>query len=103
MARGLTFNQLFRRVNERAKANGKEFKHSRVKASLRKGVPQIAKKLGEEGVEAALAGAVESKPRLIAELADLQYQMTLLMVARKVTPEDVALELGRRTFDRSPK
>src|SRR5436189_4343622 len=59
---------LWRRVAERAKERPEG---SYVAGLLDEGVPACARKLGEEGVEAALAGAAETDERLLEELADL--------------------------------
>ena len=55
-----------------------------------------ARKVGEEGVEAALAGAGESDERLVEEAADLQFHLYVLLAARGLGPEDVEAELARR-------
>lgn len=64
---------------------------------LAKGPARIAKKLGEEGVEAALAGALEDRAALAAESADVLYHLAVLWAAVGVSPDDVAAELTRRT------
>ncbi|GAB5469870.1 MAG: phosphoribosyl-ATP diphosphatase [Rhodospirillales bacterium] len=64
---------------------------------LAKGPAVLAKKLGEEGVEAALAGACGSAEDLVAESADLLYHLTALWIARDVAPDAVWAELERRT------
>ena len=59
--------------------------------------PQLAaRKVGEEGVEAALAGAAESDERLVAELADLWFHSYALLAARGLDPAQVEDELRRR-------
>jgi phosphoribosyl-ATP pyrophosphohydrolase len=61
-----------------------------------RGIGQCAKKLGEEGVEAALA-AVEGDPKaVIAESADLLYHLLVVWEAAGVTPAQVYAELQRR-------
>lgn len=47
------------------------------------GVQAIAKKVGEEGVEVALAGAGQSKKLLLEETADLLFHLLLLLQNRK--------------------
>ena len=57
--------------------------------------PQLAaRKVGEEGVEAALAGAAESDERLVAELADLWFHSYALLAARGLDPAQVEDELA---------
>ncbi len=67
------------------------------------GTLKIAKKLGEEGVETALAAVAQDKTCLIAESADLLYHLLVLWAACDVTPEDAyaALEarVGRSGLD----
>ena len=59
--------------------------------------PQLAaRKVGEEGVEAALAGAVESDARLVDELADLFFHAYALLAARGIPLEAVEAELAGR-------
>jgi phosphoribosyl-ATP pyrophosphohydrolase/phosphoribosyl-AMP cyclohydrolase len=57
---------------------------------------QAARKVGEEGLEAAIAGASESDERLVAELADLWFHSYVLLAARGLDPDDVEAELRRR-------
>ena len=52
--------------------------------------------MGEEGLEAALAGAGESDERLIEEVADLFFHAYALLAARGIGLEDVEAELRRR-------
>lgn len=63
---------------------------------LAQGPDRIAKKLGEEAVEAALAGALEDRAALAAESADVLYHLAVLWAALEVDPGDVAAELARR-------
>ena len=60
------------------------------------GMERAAKKLGEEGVEAALAAAGESDERLISELADLWFASYVVLAARGLDPDAVEDELRRR-------
>ena len=46
------------------------------------GVRRIAQKVGEEGVEVALAAVVEGDPALLGEAADLLYHLAVLLRAR---------------------
>lgn len=55
-----------------------------------------ARKVGEEGVEAALAGAVEDDERVVAEVADLWFHALALLAARGLDPTLVEAELARR-------
>lgn len=60
------------------------------------GLHEIAKKVGEEGVEVVLAAAAQSDERLCEELADLAYHSLVLLAARGLTPDNVAAVLERR-------
>jgi phosphoribosyl-ATP pyrophosphohydrolase/phosphoribosyl-AMP cyclohydrolase len=60
------------------------------------GAGVAARKVGEEGVEAALAGAGESDERLVEELADLWFHTYVLLAARGLDPSRVEDELVRR-------
>jgi phosphoribosyl-ATP pyrophosphohydrolase/phosphoribosyl-AMP cyclohydrolase len=84
---------LWRRVAERAKERPEG---SYVAKLLDAGPAAAARKVGEEGVEAALAGATESDDRLIEELADLWFHSYVLLAARGLDPDDVEAELRRR-------
>ncbi|MHB1539921.1 MAG: bifunctional phosphoribosyl-AMP cyclohydrolase/phosphoribosyl-ATP diphosphatase HisIE [Steroidobacteraceae bacterium] len=60
------------------------------------GVTRMAQKVGEEGIEVALAAAVESADKLLAESADLLYHLALLLASRGLSLEDVSAELRAR-------
>lgn len=55
-----------------------------------------ARKVGEEGLEAALAGAGEPDERLVSEVADLWFHSYALLAARGLDPDAVEAELARR-------
>ena len=65
-------------------------------ASLLDAPAAAARKVGEEGLEAALAGAGESDERLVEELADLWFHSYVLLAARGLDPLLVEDELARR-------
>jgi len=56
----------------------------------------VAQKLGEEGVETALAAVAETPERLVSEAADLIYHLLVLLELRGVRLADVVSELERR-------
>ena len=60
------------------------------------GVNRIAQKVGEEGVEVALAGVVGSQEDLTNEAADLIFHLLILLKERRVGLMDVCCELNRR-------
>lgn len=63
----------------------------------RRGVAQCAKKLGEEGVEAAIAAVTGDRRHLTEEAADLLYHLLVLLHVSGVPFEAVKAELYRRT------
>jgi phosphoribosyl-ATP pyrophosphohydrolase/phosphoribosyl-AMP cyclohydrolase len=75
---------------------------SYVAGLLADGPAAAARKVGEEGVEAALAGATESDERLVEELADLWFHSYVLLAARGLDPSLVEDELRRRRSAQPP-
>lgn len=66
-------------------------------AKLLAGGPALtAKKLGEEGVEAALAVAAGSDAQVASEAADVIYHLLVAMRARGVPLDKLAAELSGR-------
>jgi phosphoribosyl-ATP pyrophosphohydrolase/phosphoribosyl-AMP cyclohydrolase len=63
---------------------------------LAKGIQKVAQKVGEEGVETALAGAGESERKVIEESADLLFHLLVLLRARNVPLSHVVAELEKR-------
>ncbi len=61
-----------------------------------RGRAQIAKKLGEEAVEALIEGIRGDRPKLIGESADMLYHLLTLWAAVNVKPKAVWQELARR-------
>jgi phosphoribosyl-ATP pyrophosphohydrolase/phosphoribosyl-AMP cyclohydrolase len=60
------------------------------------GVARVAQKVGEEGVELALAGAAQGEDNVIEEAADLLFHMLVLLRARGVTLPQVVRQLESR-------
>ena len=84
---------LWRRVRERAETMPEG---SYVAGLLRGGPTATAQKLGEEGVEAALAVASEDDERVVSEIADLWFASYVALAARGLDPAAVEEELARR-------
>ena len=63
---------------------------------LAEGPARAAQKVGEEGVETALAGRCGDDAELISEAADLVYHLTVLLKARGLAWRNVVGELARR-------
>jgi phosphoribosyl-AMP cyclohydrolase / phosphoribosyl-ATP pyrophosphohydrolase len=60
------------------------------------GVKRMAQKVGEEGVEVALAAQAGDGPELVSESADLLFHLALLLRAKGLSLGDVAAELAAR-------
>lgn len=60
------------------------------------GIRRIAQKVGEEGVETALAAVAQDDEALLGEAADLVYHLTVLLRARGKSLADVADVLAQR-------
>lgn len=60
------------------------------------GTLKIAQKVGEEGVETALAGVAEDDDALIGESADLLFHLLVLLRSRGLALQDVVERLQRR-------
>ena len=66
-------------------------------ASLLQGpLRRAAQKVGEEGVETALAAVAETEDKLTSEAADLVYHLLVLLAAKDVKFESVIAELKSR-------
>ena len=63
---------------------------------IAKGINKVAQKVGEEGVETALAGASESDEKLVEESADLLFHLLVLLRARGLTLRQVVTKLESR-------
>lgn len=60
------------------------------------GATRMAQKVGEEGVEVALAAVTQGDDKLVGEAADLLFHLTLLLKSRQLSLGDVVAELERR-------
>ena len=63
----------------------------------RAGVRRVAQKVGEEGVEGALAAVTADRDELLDESADLLYHLLVLLKAANVPLSEVMAELENRT------
>jgi phosphoribosyl-ATP pyrophosphohydrolase/phosphoribosyl-AMP cyclohydrolase len=63
---------------------------------LAAGPKRIAQKVGEEGLEVALAGAAGDRAELVSESADLLYHLLVMLQARGSSLAEVVGELQRR-------
>ncbi len=90
---GGIITELFDVIEQR---KGGDPETSYVARTLARGVDHIAKKVGEEGVEVALAGALRDKKEVVAESADLLVHLLMLWSVTGVAPADVFGELSKR-------
>ena len=63
---------------------------------LTQGMPEIARKVGEEAVETITAALAEEDSQIVEESADLLYHLLILWAQKGITPEEVWNELIRR-------
>lgn len=84
---------LMRAIQERKTADPKE---SQVAKLLKKGPLKIAKKLGEEAVETAIAAASTDRGQVVYESADLLFHLLILWHSMNIRPAEVMAELARR-------
>ena len=63
---------------------------------LAKGIARVAQKVGEEGVELALAAVAQDEDKLVEESADLLFHMLVLLRARGVSLSQVVRQLESR-------
>lgn len=60
------------------------------------GLARMAQKVGEEGVEVALAAVAQADDTLVCESADLLFHLMVLLKAKNLQLEDVVRELAGR-------
>jgi phosphoribosyl-ATP pyrophosphohydrolase/phosphoribosyl-AMP cyclohydrolase len=61
-----------------------------------RGISRIAQKVGEEGVEVALAAVAGKREEIIDEAADLIYHLLVLLVAKQITFKEILLMIQKR-------
>ncbi len=92
-ATGHSLDRLDHRLAERATTRPEGSYTVRL---LEAGPRAIAQKVGEEGVEVALAAVAEDPDRLVSESVDLLYHLLVLLRSREVPLTTVFTELDRR-------
>lgn len=91
---GLGFLSYLEKLIESRKTADKDSSYT---ASLLQGpLRRAAQKVGEEGVETALAAVAETDDKLVSEAADLVYHLLVLLAAKDVKFADVIEELKGR-------
>ena len=90
----MTIDELFEVIRSRKNADPETSYTAKL---FSQGTKRIAKKLGEEGVETAIAAVSEDDQAVIAESADLLYHLLVLWAARGIEPKAVYDALQART------
>jgi phosphoribosyl-ATP pyrophosphohydrolase len=93
MSQFAQLEQLCRTIEQRKTSDPKD---SYVAKMLLKGPLKIAKKVGEEGVEVAIAAAASDRGQVVLESSDLLFHLLLLWQAMGIVPSEVMEELVRR-------
>ena len=94
MTNSLDFlNQLQAVIRDRRAADPASSYTARLLAS---GTQRIAQKVGEEGVEVALAAVAGDRDALLGEVADLLYHLLVLLEDRDSSLDDVVALLESR-------
>ena len=75
---------------------GQDPKSSYTAHLFERGTKRIAQKVGEEGLETALAAATNDKPELIDEASDLIYHLLVLLEDQELTLADITANLVKR-------
>ena len=63
---------------------------------FRKGTGAIAQKIGEEGLELALAAVTESKERAVSEFTDVVYALAVLATQLGITADELVRSLAEK-------
>ena len=85
--------RLERTIHVRAQADPND---SWTACLIAQGPKRAAQKVGEEGVETALAGAAGDEAELASEAADLIYHLLVLLHTRNMVFQDVLVVLAKR-------
>ena len=83
-------DRLYRVIESR---KGKNPASSYTAHLLSRGMPEIARKVGEEAVETVTAALSAENKHIVAESADLLFHLLVLWVEKGIKPEDVWAEL----------
>ena len=90
---GSTLDRLYAVIESR---RGADAAASYTAQLLAAGTPRIARKLGEEALEAVIEALQGDKGRLVAESADLLYHLLVLWADRGIVPGEVWRALEQR-------
>jgi len=90
----VTLEELNQRIALRASASPEESYTAKL---ISRGIQKCAQKVGEEGVEAAIAAVAGDHKGLVGEASDLLYHLLVLLRATGVSLDEVMAELDGRT------
>ena len=88
-----TLSRLEQVIKERRAASPEE---SYVASLVARGLPVIARKLGEEAVEAVVAALTDNRSELIEEAADVVFHLLVLLAEKGIPLAEVLAELDQR-------
>ncbi len=88
-----TLSRLELTIRERRVASPEDSYVARLAAA---GLPVIARKLGEEAVEALVAALTDQREELVGEAADVLFHLLILLAEKDVALAEVLAELDRR-------
>ena len=88
-----TLARLEQTILQRRAASPEE---SYVASLVARGLPVIARKLGEEAVEAVVAALTDNREELIEEAADVLFHLLVLLAEKDIPLAEVLAELDRR-------
>lgn len=88
-----TLARLERTIRDRRSASPDE---SYVASLAARGLPVIARKLGEEGIETVIAALAGTRQELVSEAADVLFHLLVLLGEKNVPLDEVLSELDRR-------
>jgi phosphoribosyl-ATP pyrophosphohydrolase len=80
-------------IAERRKADPE---HSYVASLTKRGLPVIARKLGEEATEAVVAALTGDEIDFVGEAADVLFHLLVLLAEKDIALAEVLAELERR-------
>ncbi|MDC0886245.1 phosphoribosyl-ATP diphosphatase [Altererythrobacter sp.] len=88
-----TLQRLEQTIAERRTADPDSSYVAQLKA---RGLPVMARKLGEEAVETVIAALAGSHEELVGEAADLLFHLLVLLAEKDITVAEIMAELDRR-------
>ncbi len=88
-----TLDRLFQTLQDRKQTDPESSYTAKL---FHKGTQKIAQKVGEEGVELALAAVQNNNQDIISESADLIYHMMVLWIDAGLEPDEIYAKLAER-------